>query len=113
MTDIFDNPILCKKCEVKMKPCSLIRDGFTMRAVYCPKCNSKILHPKDEVEYHQFLELRNKTFKVKLRLVGNSYAVSIPREIVDFMNEQERIMNEMVRLCLDGTKKLNLIFADE
>jgi hypothetical protein len=113
MTDIFDNIILCKECGVKMKPISIIKNGFTLRAVSCEKCSKKIVHPKDEQEYNDFARLRDKTFRVKMRIVGNSYAVSIPKEIVNFMREQEKIMNDMVRLCFDDCKKLSLMFGEE
>ena len=36
-----------------------------------------------------------------MRLVGNSYAVSIPREIVNFMNQQEKMMDEMLMWAKD------------
>jgi hypothetical protein len=113
MTDIFDNIILCKECGVKMKPVSLSKNGFALRAVSCDKCNKKILHPKDEQEYNDFMKLRSKTFRVKMRVVGNSYAVSIPKEIVNFMEEQEKIMDHMVRLCFDDCKKLSLMFGKD
>ena len=48
-----------------------------------------------------------------MRLVGNSYAVSIPKEIVLFMREQEKIMNNMVRLCLDDIGRLSVDFKEE
>jgi hypothetical protein len=48
-----------------------------------------------------------------MRFVGNSYAVSIPREIVNFMKEQEKIMNNMVRLCFEDFGKLSLDFDPE
>ncbi len=110
MTDLFDNTILCKKCEVKMKQAKLIRNGFEMRALLCEKCGNKIVHPQDEAEYSHFLNLKNKIFKVKLRLVGNSYAVSIPKEIVDFMQEQEKAFDDMVKLCFEDAKKIRLMF---
>ncbi len=47
-----------------------------------------------------------------MRLVGNSYAVSIPKEIVSFMREQEKIMNDMVRLCFEDMGKLSLNFRE-
>jgi len=81
-----------------------------MRAVICDKCSHKILHPTDEQEYSKFINLRNKEFRVKMRLVGNSYAVSIPKEIVSFIREQEKIMNDMVRLCFEDFGKLSLDF---
>jgi len=113
MTDIFDNTILCKNCKKQMKPIELEKNGFLLRAVKCPKCSSKILHPVDKSEYEKFMKLRNKTYKVKMRIVGNSYAVSIPKEIVKFIKEQEKIMNDMVKLCFNDSKKLSLFFGDE
>ena len=108
-TDIFNHKILCKDCDVEMNPIELIKNGFTLRAIKCPKCTSKIIHPKDEQKFKNFNELKKKQFHVKMRFVGNSYAVSIPKEIVNFMQEQEKMMDDMVNLCLEefGTLKLN------
>jgi len=96
-----------------MKPIKIERNGFVLRAMRCDKCNARVLHPKDETEYDNFIKLKNKTFRVKMRIVGNSYAVSIPREIVDFIKEQEKIMDDMVRLCFDDAKKINLMFGED
>ena len=87
-----------------------LKNGFSFRAVRCPKCHNKIIHPEDKQEYQRYLNLRSKTFGVKLRMVGNSYTVSIPREIVNFINEQNKVINEMVRLSLDQMGKLSLCF---
>ncbi len=113
MVDIFDNTILCKGCNAKMKAIEIERNGFFLRAVECEKCKNKIIHPLDKSEYEKFMKLRNKTFKVKMRIVGNSYAVSIPKEIVNFIKEQEKIMNDMVRLCFNDSKKLSLFFGED
>ena len=110
MTDIFDQKILCKNCDKEMKKAKLIRNGFEMRALLCNICGTKVVHPQDEAEYKNFLNLKNKVYKVKLRLVGNSYAVSIPKEIVGFMREQEKMFNDIVRLAFDDAKKLKLMF---
>ncbi len=110
MVDIFDNTILCKKCDSKMKKAKAVKNGFLLRLMLCPKCNSKIVHPVDEQNYNKFINLKNKEFRVKMRLVGNSYAVSIPKEIVSFMEKQEDIMDEMVRLCFEETGRLSLNF---
>jgi hypothetical protein len=114
-TDIFDNTILCKKCGKKMQKAKVVKNGFIFRAVVCPdnRCNEKIIHPVDEQEYNKFVNLKNKEFHVKMRLVGNSYAVSIPKEIVSFMNAQEKIMNDMVSLCFEDLNKLSLSFGKE
>ena len=109
--DIFDNIILCKKCDVKMNKTKLVRNRFLLRSVVCPNCSHRIVHPIDEQEYNKFINLKNKEFSVKMRLVGNSYAVSIPKEIVSFMNNQEKILDEMVRLCFEDMGRLSLNFG--
>jgi hypothetical protein len=113
MSDIFDNTILCRRCNSKMQKTRIVKNNFLFRAMICPKCNEKIIHPADEAEYEKFINLKNKEFHVKMRLVGNSYAVSIPKEIVSFMREQEKIMNDMVRLCFEDIGKLSLNFVEE
>lgn len=109
--DIFDNTILCKKCNSKMQKSKIVKNGFLLRAMVCPKCNGKVIHPVDEEKYNKFINLKNKEFRVKMRLVGNSYAVSIPKEIVSFMEQQEKIMNDMVRLCFEESGRLSLNFG--
>src|SRR3989344_3746813 len=89
--DIFENKILCKNCEKEMQKANLVRSGYILRALVCKNCNEKIIHPVDEERYDKFINLRNKEFNVKMRLVGNSYAVSIPKEIVSFIKVHERI----------------------
>ena len=113
MADIFDNTILCNNCNTKMQKAQMIKNGFVFRLLVCQKCGEKIVHPNDEAEYEKFMSLRGKEFRVKMRMVGNSYSVSIPREIVDFMNEQEKIMDNMVKLCFEQMGKLSLNFEEQ
>ena len=93
-----------------MKPGLVSKNGFNLRTLKCDKCNEVIIHPVDKREYEEFMRLKNKEFEVKMRMVGNSYAVSIPREIVDFMHESEKMMNDMVRLSFDNANRLSLMF---
>lgn len=113
MADIFDSTILCNECNAKMQKHNIAKNGFVLRAMVCPKCGSKVLHPSDEAEYEKFMNLKKKEFNVKMRMVGNSYAVSIPMEIVSFIREQERKMNDMVRLCFEDAGRLSLNFNDD
>lgn len=117
MTDIFDTTIVCKHCKQAMRQTVVHRDGFELRAVRCERCKDIIVHPADVVANEQFKDLRGKTFNVKLRMVGNSHAISIPKEIIDFMHEQHRQMkkdmDEMVHLCFEDFDKLSVRFGDE
>jgi len=99
-----------------MEKVQIAKNGFVFRALQCPKCGERILHPNDVQEYEQFNNLKRKIFKVKLRMVGNSYTVSIPRQIVDFMQDQEKemhkTMSEMVKLCFEDMGRISLMFHD-
>ncbi len=110
MQDIFENTILCKHCNKKMQPEQISRKGFILRTLKCEPCKNLIVHPEDLKEYESFQNIKKKQFKVKLRYVGNSYAVSIPREIIDFMNEQEKQMDNIVNMCMEDMRKLSLRF---
>ncbi|MEM4230726.1 MAG: hypothetical protein QXF25_02525 [Candidatus Pacearchaeota archaeon] len=94
-----------------MKPKLIYKNGFNLRALECPKCQETIIHPLDKKEYEEFMRLKNKEFAVKMRMVGNSYAISIPKEIVDFMKEQEKMINNIVKLSFQDMNRLNLIFG--
>jgi len=111
MQDIFEHTVLCKKCGKVMEKARVIRNGFELRALICPLGHDKLIHPTDEEDYKRFKELKQKEFNVKMRIVGNSYAVSIPKEIVLFMHEQEKLMNDMVRLCFEESGRLSLTFG--
>jgi hypothetical protein len=110
MVDIFDNKILCNNCEKVMKPSLVSKNGFNLRIMKCEKCGETIVHPSDKQEYEEFMRLKNKEYEVKMRMVGNSYAVSIPREIVDFMQDQENMMNNMVKMCFLQPGRISMSF---
>lgn len=117
MTDIFDTKIVCTKCNVRMEPKTVERSGASVRAVECPNCKDKIIHPADLAALEHYNQLRGKTFSVKLRMVGNSHAISIPKEIVDFMHDShhqmKKQMDDMVRLCFEDFGRLSLDFGME
>jgi hypothetical protein len=115
MTDIFDTKILCKRCDEEMKPGIVCKNGVDLRTVRCHGCGDSIVHPADLNCLEQYKGLKGKTYNVKLRVVGNSHAVSIPKEIVNFMNEMNKQarkeMDDMVRLCLEDFHRLSLKFG--
>ena len=110
MADIFEHTILCKNCTVPTSKGTLVKDGFEFRILQCPQCNDVIYHPRDMKEYEDFKTLRQRDFDVKLRLVGNSFCVSIPKEIIDFHKQFEKEFNDLVRLHLEGPGKINILF---
>lgn len=117
MMDIFDAKILCKECNTEMKHSVVDKNGFQLRAMQCSKCGDQIIHPVDLERFNHFRDLKGKTFSVKLRVVGNSHAISIPKEIVEFIQEHQRQMrrdmDDVVRLCFDDFRKLSVRFDHE
>ncbi len=117
MKDIFDAKIMCEKCDLPMEKTELEKSGFVLRVVQCPKCEERIVHPGDLGNFNQYNNLKGKTYSVKLRVVGNSHAISIPKEIVDFINDMNlrmsTHMNDMVKLCFEDFGKLSLNFMEE
>ena len=77
----------------------------------CAKCCNIIYHRGDLKEYEYFKKLRARDFNVKLRMVGNSFCVSIPKEIIEFHREFEKEFNDLVRLSLEGPGKLSMFFV--
>jgi hypothetical protein len=143
MEDLFDEIIVCNGCGKKMTKVLVIKNGFKIRAFQCERCKKRIYHPGDIEEYKRFAQLKQRPFAVKLRMVGNSYTVSIPREIVDFMQTQEdrqneqgserrkspefsgeregigmhqrfiKMQNEMVKVFFEEFGKISLMFASQ
>lgn len=108
MKDIFDAKIICTNCNKEAVSQDLVRDSFTLRIKKCPECGEIWVHPSDVRDYENFKRLKNKNFQVKLRMVGNSYTVSIPREIIEF---REIKKEKMVNVSLDEPKKIVLLFS--
>lgn len=105
MRDIYDATIVCDKCQKQTIKSYLMKDGFKIRIWSCPNCNRKWYHPGDMEDYKNFMLLKKRKFEVKLRQVGNSWAVSIPKEIIDF---EEVTHTKVVKLSLDEPGKINL-----
>jgi len=120
MMDIFDEVVMCKECGRKMVNSEIIKNGYRIRTLECKNCNKRVYHPSDVEEYKKFTVLRQHPFNVKLRMVGHSYVVSIPREIIDFQKDMHKEMqkqmerfNKIVRLCLEEPGKVSLMFREE
>lgn len=118
--DLFDNVVLCNECNKKMDKVTIIKDNFKIRAWQCPACHKRILHPSDVEEYKKFSAMKQRAFHVKLRMVGNSYAVSIPHEIISFMKKTEEMhenmkkrMERMVTLAFEEMGKVSLMFDED
>ncbi|MBT3324061.1 hypothetical protein HN681_03625 [archaeon] len=108
MKDIYNTTILCDKCSSKTIKGHVTKNGFDIRLWHCPKCKKQWYHPLDIEAYKEYIELKKKDYKVKLRPVGNSWVISIPKEIINF--QQDQTETKIVSLSMDEPGKLSLKF---
>ncbi len=108
MQDIYNTTIICDSCNGKTQKSYVTKEGFDIRTWHCMRCNKQWYHPSDVEAYKEFLQLKKKDFQVKLREVGNSWIVSIPKEIIRF---EEIQATKMVKLSMDEPGKVILKFT--
>jgi len=108
MKDIYDATILCDSCNGRTQKSPVVKDGFALRSWYCSRCEKHWYHPLDLQNYKEFIELRKRDFQVKLREVGNSWIVSIPKEIIRF---EEISATKIVNMSLDEPGRITLRFT--
>lgn len=108
MKDIYDTTMMCDGCNVCTHKETIHKEGFILRTWHCSKCNKLWYHPLDLENYKQYSDLKKKEFQVKLRSVGNSWIVSIPKEIIRF---EEIQTTNIVNLSLDEPGRVILRFT--
>ena len=111
MEDILDNiDVVCKTCKTPMQRGHTVKNGFKLRSFVCLKCKSHYLHPVDFDRYTQYNQLKEKQFNMKVRMIGNSFCISVPREIIRFNHVEE---NSIVSISMEDPEKVRLIFHKE
>lgn len=108
MEDIYDTTIVCGQCHKTTEKAIISKDGFRIRAWHCVKCGKKWLHPADTKAYEDFLKIKQMQFNVKLRQVGNSWAISIPKEIIQFEAVKA---TKTVHVSLDEPNRVTISFT--
>ncbi len=111
MITLTDLKLVCKKCNVATREKTIVKDHFKIKCWKCPSCGKIWYDPYDLEKYKKFKELKRKKYRVKLRIVGNSWAISIPKEIIEF-EEIEKKINKVISLWLEEPKKLIINFEE-
>lgn len=107
VNDLFETNVMCGQCHKETEKSESEKDGYKIRCWKCTHCKKQWLHPGDLEAYKKFIELKRKEFEVKLRQVGNSWSVSIPKEIIRFEEVSE---TKIIRMSLDEPGKVSIFF---
>lgn len=106
MNDLYETELMCNTCKKKTVKSSIEKGGFIIRTWECASCGKTWHHPLDAQEYLKFNKLKKQQFEVKLRKVGNSFAATIPNEIITFEGLEE---GTTVRMQLESANKVTII----
>ena len=109
MEDIFNATILCTSCNQPTERLLRQQEGFELRTAVCKRCKKEFYHPLDAQRFKEFQELKRKEFTVKLRMVGNSHCISIPREMLLFQ-ELEQQLDQLVKLSMGDPDHIIITF---
>ncbi len=98
----FENLKLRCECNGDMKRITTIWKDIEVRGWRCSKCNEELIHP---VDAQKALEIdrarRNNELTVKLRKVGKSNVVTVPKPIM----ETERLKTgQLLQWSINGKK---------
>lgn len=107
MEDIYQSTIVCDNCNKPTTKSDVIKKGFKIRIWHCQACNKQWYHPGDMAAYKNYINLQQRDFEVKLRQVGNSWAVSIPKEIIKF---EDITHTKVVKMSMQQPGRLTLFF---
>lgn len=83
-----------------------LKEGFRLRVFQCPNCKARYFHPSDLDKLNEFQKIKEKQFNMKLRMVGNSFTISIPKEIVRFTHVKE---DSIIALSMEDPDNVRII----
>jgi hypothetical protein len=73
-------------CGEWTKPKMFKIDGFEVRGSECPKCKEGFLNGEDANLVYKFNQLKNQELTATVTTTGSSYAIRIPKALVDLLN---------------------------
>src|SRR3989339_500737 len=79
--------------------------SYEIRGWVCAKCKKEYIHPEDSMKISKLEELKKSNPSVKIRTVGQSLVITLPKEIVDVYDLEK---GEIVRLNPENLKKIEI-----
>lgn len=79
--------------------------NYEVRGWICKKCKKEYIHPEDSLKISKLEELRKSKVRVKIRTVGQSLVITLPKEIAKLYGLEK---GETVELSPENFKKIEI-----
>lgn len=82
---------------------------YEVRGWVCEKCKKEYIHPEDSLKISKLEALKKEHVKVKIRTVGQSLVITLPKEVAEVYDLEK---GETVELLPENFKKLRIALGD-
>lgn len=79
--------------------------NYGIRGWVCKKCKKEYIHPEDSLKISKLEALKKSRVRVKIRTVGQSLVITLPKEIAELYDLQK---GETVELSPESMKKIEI-----
>lgn len=78
---------------------------YEVRGWICKKCKKEYIHPEDSLKISKLEALKKNNVKVKIRTVGQSLVITLPKEIAELYGLEK---GEIVSLSPGNLKRIEI-----
>lgn len=79
--------------------------GYEVRGWACRKCKKEYLHPDDSLKISKLEELKKAGVRVKIRTVGQSLVITLPKELAELYGLEQ---GETVELVPGSLRRIDI-----
>lgn len=79
---------------------------YEVRGWICKKCKKEYIHPEDSLKISKLEELKKNGIKVKIRTVGQSLVITLPKELAELYGFEQ---GETVELSPENFRKIEIV----
>ena len=79
--------------------------SYEVRGWICKKCGKEYIHPEDSLKISKLEALKKNGIRVKVRTVGQSLVITLPKELVDIYGLEK---GEIVELTPENMRKIEI-----
>jgi len=93
------------ECGAMASRCTVKYRNYEVRGWVCKKCKKEYIHPEDSLKVSKLEALKKSHLRVKIRTVGQSLVITLPKEIAELYGLEK---GETVELSPENMKKIEI-----